>query len=63
MSDARKVKANLLPRIRQWVRGALVEDVPPDRAACEFDCRDLECSQGKWETCGNRLRRMSPDKA
>ena len=37
-----------------WLFGK-VPQVPPDIAACEFDCRELECSQGQWERCEHRL--------
>ena len=37
----------------------LVVEVPDDIAYCEFNCRELNCEQGKWETCENRLRFMA----
>lgn len=33
-----------------------IAEVPDDIACCEFNCRELNCDQGKWETCENRLR-------
>ena len=30
-------------------------EVPANIAACEFDCRKLECSNEEWETCPNRI--------
>ena len=49
-------------RLRRWMRSRLVQDVPEDVAACEFECRRTECKQGEWETCERRLRGMRPDK-
>ena len=49
-------------RLRRWIKGRLIQDVPEDIAACEFECRRTECQQGKWETCEKRLRGMRGDK-
>ncbi|MGF1523439.1 MAG: hypothetical protein ACFBSF_14080 [Leptolyngbyaceae cyanobacterium] len=32
-------------------------EVPDDIAACEFDCRKLECQTKDWETCPKRQQR------
>jgi len=32
----------------------LVAPVPADLERCEYDCKDRNCSVGKWETCENR---------
>lgn len=45
-------------RLRRWFKSRWIQDVPEDIAACEFECRRLECRQGEWETCENRLRSM-----
>ncbi len=39
-----------------WKRVAdgVVQDVPPDLDACET-CRELECTQERWESCEPRL--------
>ena len=37
-----------------WL-GGLIEDVPADIAACEFECRKPNCDVGEWETCDRRL--------
>lgn len=62
MSDSREVKVGLIARMRQWVSGTLVEEVPPEMERCEFDCRDLKCTLGQWETCESRLRSMRSGK-
>ena len=41
-------KGHLVPRI--------VRDVPPEMAACEFDCRKTDCRQDEWVHCPNRTR-------
>ncbi|UCF20889.1 MAG: hypothetical protein JSU87_05660 [Gemmatimonadota bacterium] len=35
----------------------LVEDVPPELAACEFDCREPNCRHGEWQSCQRRKQR------
>jgi hypothetical protein len=47
-------------KLRRWL-SRLIQDVPEDIAACEFECRRLECRQGDWETCEKRLRGMRRD--
>ncbi|MEL7314178.1 MAG: hypothetical protein AAFN08_04400 [Cyanobacteria bacterium J06559_3] len=32
-------------------------EVPASMAACEFDCRKLECTAKDWETCPKRQQR------
>jgi hypothetical protein len=62
MPDSPKSKGGLVARMRQWAQGRLVEKVPPELGHCEFDCRNLECTLGHWETCENRLRSMRSGK-
>ncbi|MBZ0248028.1 MAG: hypothetical protein K8F93_00070 [Burkholderiales bacterium] len=56
MSDQDEGKGGFMSRIRLWLRGEIVDQVPSDIAACEFHCRVDECLHDKWETCENRLR-------
>lgn len=56
MSDSSHGNNGIVARIRLWLRGEVVDDVPPDLAACEFQCRVDECLHDKWESCENRLR-------
>lgn len=63
MPDSPDTKGGLIARLRQWARGAIVQEVPPEMERCEFDCRDLECTLGRWETCENRLESMRSRKA
>lgn len=56
MSESNAGKGGFISRIRLWLRGEIVEDVPPELAACEFQCRVDECLHDKWENCENRLR-------
>lgn len=32
-------------------------EVPADLAACEFDCRELECPTKDFQTCPQRLQK------
>ena len=49
-------------RLRRWIKSRLIQDVPEEIAACEFECRKTRCQRGDWETCENRLRGMRGDK-
>lgn len=33
-----------------------IAEVPPELAACEFDCRVTHCSGERWSNCPRRLR-------
>jgi hypothetical protein len=50
--------ANITKRFKNLWRGPLIADLPPELAQCEDACGVAECSQGKWLTCENRIRRM-----
>jgi len=43
--------------LRLWNRlaAAVVGEVPPVIAACEFDCRREQCPADAWERCERRL--------
>lgn len=34
----------------------LIQDVPSELAACEFDCRETECSMERWISCERRMQ-------
>jgi hypothetical protein len=42
-------------KLRLWLKGQIVGDVPPELGLCEFDCRKRECLLHEWEDCKNRL--------
>jgi hypothetical protein len=48
-------RRNPIGRLIFWIRSRLVQDVPGAMAQCEFGCRRLDCAQGEWENCGNRI--------
>jgi hypothetical protein len=50
--------ANIFKRLKNLWRGPLIMDLPPELAECEAGCRVTECSNDKWLTCENRIRRM-----
>jgi hypothetical protein len=62
MPDSPKTKEGLFSRIRLWAQGQLAEEVPPEMERCEFDCRNLECTLGQWETCESRLKSLRSGK-
>ena len=37
-----------------WIKDQVIQDVPPEIAACEFVCRKPYCPVGYWEVCQNR---------
>jgi hypothetical protein len=45
----------LLARIGAWWQ-TQGETVPAELAACEYDCRETECNEERFETCGRRQR-------
>ena len=45
---------SLLEKLKAYITA----EVPDDMAACEFDCRKLECESKEWETCPRRLNKM-----
>lgn len=42
-------------RLKATIVDAVVQDCPPDMAACEV-CRKLQCSSAEWLACENRLK-------
>jgi len=55
-SSSRQSRFNGLRQIWHLLRDRLVQPVSNGNAACEFECQELECKTGEWETCENRLR-------
>ena len=41
----------------------IAAEVPPDMAACEFDCRELDCVESKWQTCPRRQQKADAIRA
>lgn len=50
----------------QWLgeklRNFFSIEVPADLAACEFDCRELECPTKNFQTCPKRLQKAEAQK-
>ena len=42
-------------RLWQQLKKRLVQEVPEEVCACEYDCRKPECRNGDWESCQRRL--------
>ncbi|WP_424934077.1 hypothetical protein [Amaricoccus macauensis] len=47
---------NWLDQGRRRLVAAIVMDVPPLLAVCEFDCNRTSCNPEAWATCPRRLR-------
>lgn len=45
-----------LRRIWRRLCNSLIQDVPPELAACEFSCRKLHCGTSEWATCEHRMK-------
>ena len=43
---------------RRFVKG-WVGEFDEEMAACELNCRELDCDLARWETCENRLQYMA----
>lgn len=55
-ASARGPETHFIRRLWCFLKEKIVQDVPAEYAACEFDCRVGECQMDQWETCENRLR-------
>jgi hypothetical protein len=56
MSEPSGKEVNYFHRLWQKIMGRIIQDVPEDYQACEFECRKLQCAMGDWEKCARRLR-------
>ena len=59
MSDPCARQTSYFHRLWQRFMGQIVQDVPEDYQACEFECRKLHCMMGDWEKCERRLEAKS----
>lgn len=46
-----------LKQFWQKVTAWVAVEVPAAVAACEFDCRELNCEERQWETCPQRIHK------
>jgi len=56
MSESYRKEVNYFHRLWQRFMGQIIQDVPEDVQACEFECRKLQCAMGDWEKCEMRMR-------
>jgi hypothetical protein len=35
----------------------ILAEVPAESAACEFDCRELDCTEKDWQDCPQRIQK------
>ncbi len=47
-------------KLRRWLADQIVQDVPEEISACEFNCLKQDCRMGEWEKCERRLRGSNP---
>ncbi len=48
--------------LRRWWRRFVknwIGEFDEEMAACELNCRELDCDQQRWENCENRLKVMA----
>lgn len=50
-----RTQESLWAKLRRWINGHLVGEVPQADALCEFDCAREQCQMGEWATCKRRL--------
>jgi hypothetical protein len=55
MSELGENGDNYFIRLLKSFKGKIVQRVPDDLRACEFECRKLQCLMGDWEKCEKRL--------
>lgn len=56
-----KAAANLSKWLKSLVAEPFIGTVPPELVQCEYECRVPQCSFQKWQSCENRIRRMSEE--
>jgi hypothetical protein len=44
-------------RVLAKVKAQILAEVPADMAACEFDCREVDCVAKDWESCSHRQQK------
>jgi hypothetical protein len=59
MNDSRTNEQSIGRRLWNLITDGWVANVPEETACCEFDCQELRCVQGQWETCERRLHHMA----
>ncbi|MGF1569813.1 MAG: hypothetical protein ACFCVD_17385 [Nodosilinea sp.] len=52
-----------MARLWQKLKPLVVAEVPADSAACEFDCRELDCSSEDWQNCPQRIQKAAAIKS
>jgi hypothetical protein len=45
---------NALYRVWEFVKRQIIDEAPKPLAICEFDCRNKQCMQDKWDACERR---------
>jgi hypothetical protein len=48
-----------IARLWKRVKPMIVAEIPADSAACEFDCRELDCSEQDWQNCPQRIEKAA----
>ena len=48
-------KLNRFQHMWREVKDELIQTVPEEVAACEFDCRAGNCTVRQWKTCERRI--------
>jgi hypothetical protein len=51
MAERRPPTVGLLSRLWLWLKNEWIQDVPEEKAFCEFDCRKERCLFGGWSAC------------
>ncbi len=54
--NGRIPQLEIFRRVWRFFKAQIVQDIPDEDAACEFDCRVDQCNMGEWATCEHRLR-------
>lgn len=45
----------MFSKLRSFINKHLIADVPPSDARCIFECENMSCTQGRYETCQLRI--------
>ncbi|ACK71708.1 hypothetical protein PCC7424_3309 [Gloeothece citriformis PCC 7424] len=37
--------------LHQWIKKYIAQEIPPELAVCEFECKQRNCSRSQWSQC------------
>ena len=56
--DVAQMMKQFLQRLGRMVRNQIEQEISPEMAYCEFECREPRCPVKGWAACPKRLRHL-----